>query len=78
MSMTNLYMTAAVIIGLVSVLVVKGLEDYSPSYSTTACVNDTCATVTMNKAEMRAACDHMGRIAGRIEPDSPCGRLLGL
>lgn len=78
MSMTRLYMIAAVIIGLVSVIVVKGLEDYTPSYTTTACVNGNCASVTMSAAEMRAACDHMGRIAGRVEPDSPCGRLLGL
>lgn len=78
MSMTRIYMVATVVIGLVSVIAVKGLENYNPNYTTTACINGTCATVTMNKMEMRAACDQMSRIAGRVEPDSPCGRLLGL
>jgi predicted aconitase len=81
--MTNLGLAAlAAAIGAMAVLAVPVIEDYTPVTMET-CFQGTCSTVSINRAQVRALCQNLADSAftkqlGGIEPDSPCGKLLGL
>lgn len=73
MSMSNIYAIAVVMVGIISVIAVKGIEAHTP----VAIVNG----VAISRADAVRVCQNAANdpfvlAMGGVQQDSPCARLL--